>query len=250
MARKARAKSSVGYYYIRLKAADEIEFNHEDGMIFLRCLKHYSGFELLCYLLTSKNFSFVIHEGDLHLEQMMRKVLGKFIRAYKKEHSAIQEIFKDRYYSEPADNIEQVFSFIGKIHNLGDSFHSLLCSMPDYLENPYVDRTFYHRYCQGIDDFQARCQAYIMKNKNHRRLSDEELKTLLEKTYQISIMEIYKLPKSKLIRILDEVMRVTKVSARQIARITTLPLRFLWDLGKRITSTNNAKIEKEGTYEH
>ncbi len=120
--------------------------------------------------------------------------------------------------------------------------------MPNYLENPYVDLSFYYANFQSYDEFVSRCQVYTTKNKNRRRLSDEELKQLLETTYKIDIMELYKLPKSKLIRILYDVMKVTKASARQIARITTLPLRFLWGLGKKIASSS-AKVEKEGKNE-
>ena len=47
------------------------------------------------------------------------------------------------------------------------------------------------------------------------------------------IEDIKNLPKGKLKTLISEIILKTSASCRQIARITSLPLRMLWNLNKK-----------------
>jgi len=79
-----------------------------------------------------------------------------------------------------------------------------------------------------------------------RKFDDEEISDYIYTRYNIKATEVHNLTKEKLQDLLVDIMSVTKASARQIARITTLPLRLLWGVAKLVngTSTKETKNDK------
>lgn len=245
MSRTAREKSPIGIYSIKLKS-QRYSFSKEDHELFLRCLTAYEGYSILSYLLTKSFLVFIVKEDTLTLEKIMRKVMVKFVCAYKKAHAIDTPIFQERFHSHPAQTMEDVYGMIGKTVNLTPlPMHSELVTSTQSLENdPYIDQRFYDENFASVEDFQEKCHAEIDAEKIARKLSDEELSEFLRVMYQVDPKDLPKMPKKKVVSILAGVMGFTKASARQIARISTLPVRWLWKTKKELTVEKKPKQKK------
>ncbi len=243
MSRKARIKSTIGYYYISLKLNKDVKMTEESATTFLDCLTYYKGYGVLAYTVEINNISFIIHEKELSLHIIMRKVLRKFSHLFHQKNQGIDNIFRDRFYSEPLDSIEHVLAYIGRIHD-SHSQQTLLISETDYFHNQYIDLSFYEKSAMEKETFLLRTRPSKKDIKITTRLTDDELKRLLESTYEMSVIEMVKLPKAKLTIIMEEIMKISKVSARQLGRVTTLSLRFLWGVARKIT-TSQMNVAKE-----
>lgn len=244
MSRKARIKSPIGYYYISLKLNKDVHMIKESAISFLECLTFYKGYGVLAYAIEVNNISFIIHEKELSLHIIMCKVLRKFSHIFHQNNQSIDNIFRDRFYSEPLESVEHVFACIGRVHN-SYSYQTLLNSKTDYFHDPYIDLTFYEMSSMEQEAFLLSTKSSKKEIKITSKLTDDELKRLLESTYDMPIVEMVKLPRSKLIIIIEEFMKISKVSARQLGRVTTLPLRMLWDIARRITAHQMNVANKE-----
>lgn len=234
MARKARELSPLGYYSIRLRT-DTCQFNQEDRMLMLDTLRSNSEIcEVLSYLLLPTIMCFVVKAKDFNISTLMRKVLGKFIVEYKKNHAdAPKEIFKDRFISSAAHDIKDVFSFIGKLHNLGYLGDTSICSNGNYFINEYIDLSFFNEHCDSKEEFARKCNL-INYDSIVRKVSDEDIKNYLTNVYKVNADNIRNMPKNMIIEMLTGVVHFTDASAQQMKRITKLPVNFIHKTKKEI----------------
>ena len=248
MARKAREKSPIGVYSVKLKS-NLYSFSREDHELFLRCLTAYEGYSVLSYLLTRSFFTFIIKEEGLTLEQIMRKVTVKFVCAYKKAHNIDTSVFQDRFSSSPAYTLQDVYSMMGKMMNLSPETDrpTSITTVQNWEMDTYVSQSFFHEHFVSADDFNEKCHAHLNAERVMKKLSDEELAEFLREMYHVEPEDLLKLPKSHVIAILDGVMSISKTSARQIARVSTLPVRWLWKVTKQIAGKAKIKNEKKVT---
>ena len=115
----------------------------------------------------------------------------------------------------------------------------------DFKEDPYIDHDFYIEHFSSYEDYDKKIHALNHSSRIKNRLSDEELKELLKVMYQIDPKTMNQLPKNMVMQILGGILNFAKVSARQIARVTTLPVRWLWQVTKQLTKPQWQKTEKK-----
>lgn len=247
MARKAREKSPIGIYLIQIKSS-LYTFTKEDHILFLNSLVEYTGYSILSYFLSPNLFTFIIEEKDLKLEQVMRKVMVKFVMSYKKLHDIHTSVFHDRYYSVPALTKEEAYGMLGNMQDLFNTQEvqkDVVTAPFDFHQDPYIDHDFYHENFISYEDYYQKSHALKMTLRIKSRFTDEELKELLHVMYQVDPKEMNQLSKNTVVQILSGLYKFATISARQIARITTLPVRWLWKVTKQLTKPQWQKTEKK-----
>ena len=232
MARKAREKSEIGIYMVNIKSVGEVEFDTEDMVNFLNILYKNDTF-LLSYTMLNNSFLFVIKEDDRTIDTIIRKAVIKFVRKYNKAHNREGKVFAGRFASYASHTMQDVWKFIGNVHTMARFHTDSLSSNKDYFENKYIRSEYSLRFFDSRADFYNTCSTNA-DLENNLKLSDEEIANYIVNTFRIQPHNISALPDSIIENTIVDVFKVTKASARQLARITSLPLRMLWGVAKKL----------------
>ncbi len=241
MARKARLLSDINSYTILLKADSTIQFNSHDKQLFLETVQKYSpvlNYKFLAYNLTDNILSFILFDCKTSLETTMRKIVVSFVSKFNLYHNRSGKIFKDRFTSLPANTTQEVWDMVYNIHNLNNSEFN---SSNNYFNNPYINSDYAKEFFGSLDNFNnsfnktnnsEKLKALVVKNK----LQDAELINFITNEI-MPIEDLKNLEQGKLKKLLLKIIQKTSASARQIARVTSLPLRMLWKLTKKQDSS-------------
>lgn len=232
MARKAREKSELGIYLINLKSVENLVFSSEDKINFLNIVLK-NNTKLLSYTLLDNSFFLVIKEENKPIDLLVRQSSIKFVKEFNKLNNRQGKVFYSRYTSFPANNVEDVWNFISNTHFMAVLNKCIFSSVKDYFNNAYVDSKYALTYFPSKKRFEEKCnkQAFI---EPKIKLNDEELTNYITNIFNIQPSNISKLSQTTLDNIIYEVVKGTKASARQLARITSLPLRMLWNIVKNL----------------
>lgn len=245
MARKAREKSELGIYMVSLKALEGVRFDENDKANFLSIMLMQNAF-LLGYTLLDDNFLFVIREDARSLNVILRQVTIKFVKKFNKAHDRQGKIFAGRYTSFPAQKMEQVWNFVAEVHSVAKINHETVTSREDYFENRFIKSAYPLFFFDKKSDFYNEC-CNTKVESSQIKMSDEQIANYIMETFQVQPHNISKMPESLLQNILTQTFKVTKASARQIGRITSLPLRMLWNIAKKMSGkSKKVKIKDEG----
>ena len=152
------------------------------------------------------------------------------------------EGYYSRYTSFPANNVEDVWNFISNTHFMALLNKSVFSSAKDYFNNAYVDSKCALTYFPSKKIFDEKCNKQAF-TESKIKLNDEELTQYITNIFNIQPQNISKVPQSTLDNIIYEIVKGTKASARQIARITSLPLRMLWKIVKNLKSKPKGVVE-------
>ncbi len=251
MARKARLISEINSYTIILKASDDILFNDHDKQLFLETIKKYSNvlsYKFVAYNLNDNLLTFVLYDCDTPIDTTMRKIVVSFVSKFNLYHARQGKVFKGRFISLPAHSIKDVWDMVYDVHNLSSSkFNSAI----NYFENEFLNLECAKQFYGSENNFNV---AVINRN-NTDSLKSKIVKSKIKDTELVSyitrevmpIEELKTLPKSKLKRLVTEIISKTSASCRQIARITSLPLRMLWNLNKKNKTKEELNNEQEWT---
>lgn len=218
-----------------LKAHDDVCFTDCDLNLFLNTVSKYNqilNYKFLAYDLNEKVLTMVLYDCDTPLDTIMRKICVSFVNKFNLTHNHFGKVFKDRFLSVPADSIKTVWDMVYDVHKLG----SKISSKQNYFLNHYVSLNTVKQFFGTEKNFvnavinRTNTQAPLVLDKmlSHKKLADSDLKDYIIKQYNLSPNELTKLPEGKLAKIVGEIVSKTKASARQIARISSLPLRLLW----------------------
>ncbi len=237
MARKARLISEINSYTIILKAKEEIVFNDHDKQLFLETVFKYSSilnYKFLAYNLSNTLLTFVLYDCDTAIDTAMRKIVVSFVSKYNLYHNRSGKVFKDRFVSLPAHSIKDVWDMVFDVHNLENNNFN---SVNNYFENPYLNLECAKQFYGSKQNFEIavinRNNPETLKTKIIKtKIKDAELVAYITKEL-MPIEDIKNLPKGKLKTLISEIILKTSASCRQIARITSLPLRMLWNLNKK-----------------
>ena len=239
MARKARILSPINSYTIMLKAYDDVSFNEHDFQLFLETVNNYSqilNYKFLAYNLSEKVLTFVLYDCDTALDIIMRKICVSYVKKYNLYNLRQGKVFKDRFLSVPAQTIKDVWDMVYDVHSLNDNVNS----KHDYFFNKYLSlntvKQFYgteKNFINAVINRNASNEPLILtKVLNNKKMADYELASYITKQFNLNPADLKALPEKKLTLIINEIVSKTKASARQIARITSLPLRKLWQVTK------------------
>ena len=247
MARKAREISCINSYVICFNAKDYLQFDIGDKKNFLSLITSLKqdNFELLAYNLQDRAFYFFAFDIKISIDILLRKIAVKFAKQYNQKHNRNGKVFADRAVTSPAQNYEDVLSMISKIHELSSLQQTKFCSYKNYFENSFIDASFVLENFDSQEDFfKFSKKSNLSQTESfQKKLSDDELEKYILDTYKLSSNDIQKLSDRKKENFVKNLIKLTKTSARQISRVTSLPLRFLWNLLKK-TTTKGVKSER------
>lgn len=121
MPRQARKKSESGIYHIMLRGINrqQIFEDTEDYYKFLAILKEYkaiSRYDIYAYCLMGNHIHLLLREGAESLEQVFKRICGKFVYWYNAKYQRSGHLFQDRFKSEPVDTQEYLLTVIRYIH--------------------------------------------------------------------------------------------------------------------------------------
>ena len=141
MPRQARKKSQSGIYHIMLRGINrqQIFEDAEDCYKFLAILAEYKPiceYNLYAYCLMGNHIHLLLKEGTESLEQVFKRVCGKFVYWYNAQYQRAGHLFQDRFKSEPVDTEGYLQTVICYIHQNPVKAH--LCKrVSDYAYSSY-----------------------------------------------------------------------------------------------------------------
>lgn len=242
MARTAREKSELGIYLVTLKSVEDVLFNADDKINFLNILRK-NQTTLLSYTLLNNSFLLVIKEDDKSLESILRQASIKFVKKYNKMYDRQGKVFSGRYSSYASHTMNDVWKFIANAHELATFNADAISSSDNYFENNYIDYNYTLRFFDNKASFFELCNN-LNTSDNGIKLSDEEIINYIINTFQVQPHNIAKMPQTLLENTVYQIFKTTKASARQVARITSLPLRLLWGVAKKLKPKSPPKVSK------
>ena len=232
MARTAREKSEIGIYMVNIKAVCDIEFDTNDRIDFLNTLLKNDTF-LLSYTMLNNSFLFVIKEDERAIDTIIKKSVIKFVKKYNKVHNREGKVFAGRFASYACHTMQDVWKYIGNVHTMARFHTDAISSNKDYFENKYIRSEYSLRFFDSRADFFSTCTIEA-DLENNLKLTDEEITNYILNTFRIQPHKISTLPDSIIESTVLDIYKMTKASARQLARITSLPLRMLWGVAKKV----------------
>ncbi len=247
MARKPRELSIINSYAICFNASEGINFTSQDKQSFLQDIAEIKqgNFELLAYNLKDKAFYLFAFDIKMDIDILLRKICVKYAKQYNRQHKRHGKVFGDRASTTPAQNYEDVISLVLRVHELNELNPTKYCSYKKYFEDAFIDSAFILERFGSQEEFFA-----YSKNKNNmsaeslqKKLTDNELEKYIQDTYKLDGEKIKTLSENKLNKLITNIITITKASARQISRVTCLPLRYLWKLGKQEKENGKEKTE-------
>lgn len=238
MPRQARKKSESGIYHIMLRGINqqqifEDEEDYEKFIQILRECKAVSKYELYAYCLMGNHIHLLIKEEKEPLEQIFKRICGRYVYWYNIKYQRVGHLFQDRFKSEPVEDDSYFLTVIRYIHQ-NPTKAGICKEIGDYKYSSYQD---YQKELGLVDtDF-----AYSMLSKreferyNHEfnadkcleifdipkvRVTDEQAKQIIEKYSKCkNISEFQALDTVSR----DEFIAIFKqrgLSIRQISRLT------------------------------
>ena len=138
MPRQARKKAESGIYHIMLRGINQQQIfeDDEDNQKFLEILrecKKLSGYRLLAYCLMGNHVHLLMREGKESLEQVFKRIGGRFVYWYNIKYQRVGHLFQDRFKSEPVEKDAYLLTVIRYIHQ--NPVKAGLCVRPE--EYPY-----------------------------------------------------------------------------------------------------------------
>lgn len=239
MARKAREKSVIGIYMVQLKATEDVLFDYKDRINFLNIIKN-NKINLLSYTLLNNSFFFVIKEDGKALDAIMRKLTINFAKSYNKNLNRVGSIFAGRFVSFPAQSENDTIMLIANVHSAARFSEDVLTSCNDYFEDEFIDKRFATKLFPNKADFYNICNGVNIDGKKIK-MTDDEVANYISNTFQIQPHKLSQMPKSLIEKIVGQVFKVTKASVRQVARVSKLSLRMLWDFAKKLKPSKKDK---------
>ena len=210
--------------------------DREDYEKFLEILKNCKaicGFKLFAYCLMGNHVHLLIQEGTENLEQIFKRLCGRFVYWYNIKYQRVGHLFQDRFKSEPVDSEAYFFTVLRYIHQnptkAGLCKHVEDYAYSSYLEyfneSSFVDRD-YVLSLTTIDEFAALNQQMVDANcmdiaeKTAVRLTDEQAMVLISKISKCeNVAEFQQLDTNQRNKYLKK-LKEAGVSIRQLSRLT------------------------------
>lgn len=242
MPRQARKRSESGIYHIMLRGINrqQIFEDPEDCEKFLAILadcKITCGYEIYAYCLMGNHVHLLLKEGIESLEQVFKRICGKFVYWYNAKYQRAGHLFQDRFKSEPVDSQEYLLTVVRYIHQnpvkagickkVSDYTYS---SYAEYLGNGELVDTAYLLSVWPIDEFMELNEAAVevccldIAEKTVIRVTDEQAVALIRKVSKCENVAMFqKLDSNKRNNYLKR-LREKGVSIRQLSRLTGISI--------------------------
>ena len=144
MPRTARETSNTGIYHIILRGNNKQNvFNDDEDKIkflyILKDVKELCGFSVYAYCLMSNHIHLLIKTEEKPLEEIFKRIEGKYVYWYNAKYQRTGHLFQDRFKSEPVEDDEYLLTVICYIHynplraGLCEDLNYRFSSYPEYL---------------------------------------------------------------------------------------------------------------------
>ena len=238
MPRQARIKSNSGIYHVMLRGINhqQIFEQPEDYYKFLEIVKEYKEvceFELFAYCLMGNHIHLLIKENKEPIEQIFKRIGGKFVYWYNIKYERSGHLFQDRFKSEPVETDEYLLTVIRYIHQ--NPLKAELCkNVSDYqyssfmyyeTQNDFIDS----KYIFEIIDLESFIEFNKTKNDDkcldieksiNIRVTDEQARQIIKRIAKCeSATEFQKLDTVNQNSFIKK-FKEKGLSIRQISRLT------------------------------
>lgn len=245
MPRQARKKSESRIYHVMLRGINQQQIfeEAEDCDKFLdvmRDCKEICQYDVYAYCIMGNHIHLLIKEGTETLEQVFKRICGRFVYWYNIKYRRVGHLFQDRFKSEPVDSNEYLLTVVRYIHQ--NPIKAGLCKrVSDYVYSSYgeyignsnlVDRDYILGIC-GERDFielnNSICDDSCLdiSEKVIARVTDEQAKTLIRKISKCeSVAAFQDLELAKRDKALKK-LREKGLSIRQLSRLTGISISVI-----------------------
>lgn len=246
MPRAARKKSETGVYHIMLRGNNRqhIFEDEEDHWKWVETVQHYkemSGYEIFAYCLMGNHIHLLLKVGEEPLEQIMRRICGRFVYWYNAKYNRIGNIFQDRYKSEPVEDDAYFLTVMRYIHQnplkagLVNNIEQYKWSSYNdyYAKAGWIDTDYVLNLFSSGDRAEARKrfgefhkaikEEKCLDIEEKRKITDEAAKEIIKEAFHLTSTKDFKELASPLRKECIKVLREEHgLSIRQIERITGL----------------------------
>ena len=245
MPRQARKKSESKIYHVMLRGINQQQIfeDTEDCEKFLDVLKdckEICQFDIYAYCLMGNHIHLLIKEGTETLEQVFKRICGRFVYWYNIKYRRVGHLFQDRFKSEPVDSNEYLLTVVRYIHqnpikaglcrrvsdyvysSYGEYFGSSNLVDTDYIlgllpENEFVE----------LNNSTSDASCLDISEKVIARVTDEQAKILIRKISKCeSVAEFQNLELAKRDKALKK-LREKGLSIRQMSRLTGISISVI-----------------------
>ena len=238
MPRQARKKSKSGIYHVMLRGINQQQI-FEDGEDFdkfiqiLKDCKAISEFNIFAYCLMGNHIHLLIKPEREPLEQVFKRIGGRFVYWYNIKYQRVGHLFQDRFKSEPVEDDSYFLTVIRYIHQ--NPVKAGICkkieeyqysSYNEYLKNAgLVDADFLFEMISKkefirYNNTENSDKCLDVEENRKIRLTDEQAQSVIEKySHCYSASDFQKLntkSRDKFIILFKE----KGLSIRQISRLT------------------------------
>ena len=121
MPRRAREKSSTGIYHIMIRGINQQQIfeDEEDNEKFLEVIKEckaISGYKVYAYCLMCNHVHLLLKEETENLEQIFKRVGGRYVYWYNNKYQRVGHLFQDRFKSEAVESDRYLLTVLRYIH--------------------------------------------------------------------------------------------------------------------------------------
>jgi len=243
MPRMPRNKSGSGIYHIIMRGVNRqnIFEEPEDSDKFIQTLQQYkeiSEYELFAYCMMGNHLHMLIKVGKEPLEQLMRRISGKYVYWYNRKYSRIGNLFQDRFKSEPIDDDSYFLTVLRYIYQnpvkaglvkRAEQYTGSNCI--EYISNKnasnvdFVLNMFSTNRKAAIDMFvdfiNVPNSAVCLDIDDKHRITDEEARVVIKDLCMIhNSIDMQTIEKSLRNSYLIELKEKYKLPIRQIERLT------------------------------
>jgi putative transposase len=242
--RKARRKSESGIYHIIMRGINrqQIFKEDEDCHRFLQTLKYYKetcGYEIYAYCLMSNHIHLLLKVGSEPLEQIMRRICGKFVYWYNHKYDRTGYLFQDRFKSEPVEDDAYFLTALRYIHQnplkagmvktINDypwSSHNAYLSGSQLIDADFALNMFAGKKTKALDLFirfnEQSTNERCLDIEESKTLSDQEALEIIESMVKVSSIDEWKTIDRATRDSYLEKLKQKGLSVRQISRLTGL----------------------------
>lgn len=249
MARKARIKSSTGFYHVVLKGIDgrNIFMDEEDKLFFMEKLiraRESGDFKVCAYCLMDNHVHLLLKEGE-ELGVSIKRITVGYVRYHNQKYGRVGHLFHNRYNSEPIEDEGYLLAVIRYIHNnplkahmAGSQAEYKWSSYQKYLDAyrndfSWVDTEMIQSYFKNRVDFEKfSCeenQDDCLDTRTFEKCTDEGIKNLINasKYASINYSRIMDLTRAERDECIREIHRETGGSIRQLSRVLGIGKRII-----------------------
>ncbi len=253
MPRTARKRSKTGIYHIILRGINKqsIFEDDEDREKLLQTLLRYKEkceYSIYAYCFMGNHFHLLLKEENEELAQIMRRISGSYVYWYNRKYDRIGNLFQDRFRSEPIETDSYFLTAIRYIHQNPVKV-GITSNIKEYKWSSYIEYTAKRKLIDKDyvlkmfdEDYTVAIQAFIKFNnesnddecleieEKKKKISDDELREIIKKQFEIEAWVIQNEPKEEMKVILRRVLEIDGVSTRQLSRVTGISVNIIWKL--------------------